>query len=135
MNKASKPKLLYYQKLGELFYAIAASVKTIDKLEYAVLNQLVAKEWKNIDEKHDDFENDAAYQISIVFDWFDYKRMDADECFNSFKEYYQEHKQFFSEKRKTLILKTSQAILNAFCGINKSKKTTTAKLNLLFSNI
>jgi len=133
MNKVSTPELLFYQKLGELFYAVAASDKIVREAEYKTLTQLVEEEWKEMDDYEDQFKSDAAYQISIVFEWFDYERMDADDCFEGFSEYYKEHINLFSEKRKKLILKTVKKIANAFSGFNKSELIMITNLELLFN--
>lgn len=132
MDKVNKPELLFYQKLGELFYAIAASDKVVRETEYKALTQLVEEEWKSMDDYEDQFKTDAAYQISIVFEWFDYERMDADDCFDSFREYFKDYKDLFSEKRKKLILKTVHKIADAFNGTNKSELIMLTKLELLF---
>lgn len=133
MEKMSTPELLFYQKLGELFYSIAAADKVVRKEEYKALTQLVEKEWKHMDDYEDPFKTDAAYQISIVFEWFDYERMDANDCFDSFTEYYNSHENLFHEKRKELIITTAHKIANAFRGTNKSELILIAKLELLFT--
>ena len=81
MNKVSTPELVFYQKIGELFYAVAASDKVVRKVEYQALTELVETEWKSMDDYEDQFKTDAAYQIAIVFEWFDYEGMDAEDCF------------------------------------------------------
>lgn len=134
MNKVNTIELLFYQKLGELFYAVAASDKTVRESEYKTLTALVEEEWKRMDDYVDQFETDAAYQISIVFEWFDYEQMDAQDCFKSFADYYKENKELFSEKRKALIIKTVQKIAAAFSGTNKSELIMVTKLQLLFKN-
>jgi len=134
MNTVSKPELLFYQKLGELFYAIAASDNMVSKAGYKALTQLVEEEWKCMDDNKEQAETDAAYQISIVFEWFDYERMDAEDCFESFINYYHEHQKLFSKKRKQLILKTAHTIANAFNGNNKSELILLTKLQFLFKN-
>ncbi len=133
MNKISKPEILFYQKLGELFYAIAAADRVVRKAEYNVLTQLVTEEWKEMDDYKDQFGTDAAYQISIVFEWFDYERMDAEDCFTSFSDYYKDHTKLFYGKRKELIVNTVRAIANAFNGTNKSELIMITKLELLFN--
>ncbi len=126
-------EIVFYQKLGELFYAVAASDKVVHEAEYKVLTTLVEKEWKQMDAYQDQFGADAAYQISIVFEWFDYERMDANDCFESFSEYYKEHKKLFTGQRKKLVLSTVKQIANAFAGSNKSELMMSAKLQLLFN--
>ncbi len=50
-----KPQVLFYQKIGELFYAVAASDKVVKKAEYNALQNMVAKRWKDMDEYEDSF--------------------------------------------------------------------------------
>jgi len=132
MNTTNTPEMIFYQKLGELFYAIAASDKVVRKAEYKALAELVEKEWKQLDDYEDAFKTDAAYQIAIVFDWFDYEQMDAQDCFDSFCDYYKEHTHSFSPKRKELILITARKIANAFNGTNKNELIVLSRLELLF---
>lgn len=133
MSKISKSEILFYQKLGELFYAVAAADRVVRAEEYHALTTLVKEQWQQMDDYQDQFGTDAAYQISIVFDWFDYERMDAEESFTSFKNYYQDHTNLFYGRRKELILNTVTAIANAFRGSNKSELIMIAKLQLLFN--
>lgn len=123
--------MVFYQKMGELFYAIAASDKVVRKAEYEALKKLVSKEWKNLDGYEDPFHTDAAYQIEVVFDWFDYEQLDANDCFDSFADYKKENGKFFTLEVKKLIWKTANAIANAFAGKNKSEVIMLAKLKQL----
>ena len=127
----NKPQLLFYQKMGELFYAIAAADKVVRKEEYDILKKMVLKKWKNIDNDKDSLQGDAAHQIEIVFDWFDYEQLDANDCFDSFADYKKENSKLFTEERKKLIWKTSDAIASSFSGKNKSELVMLAKLKLL----
>lgn len=132
MENVSTPELLLYQELGELFYAIAAADKVVHNKEYNVLRQLVEDQWKKQDDYKDQFGTDAVYQISIVFEWFDYEKMDAEECFKSFTDYYDAHRRLFNDDRKELILKTAKTIADSFHGINKSELIMLTKLEILF---
>lgn len=127
----NKPQLLFYQKMGELFYAIAAADKVVRKEEYDILKKMVLKKWKNIDNDKDSLHGDAAHQIEIVFDWFDYEQLDANDCFDSFADYKKENSKLFTEERKKLIWKTADAIASSFSGKNKSELVMLAKLKLL----
>jgi hypothetical protein len=117
--------------MGELFYAIAATDKVVRKEEYDTLKNIVQDEWKNLDEYEDPFHTDAAYQIEVVFDWFDYEQLDANECFESFADYKKENPRLFTKERKDLIWKTANAIASSFAGKNKSELVMLAKLNIL----
>ena len=134
MAFAEKPEIAFYQSVGELFYAIAASDKVVRTSEFDALKKLVRNEW--LDESHatDQYQTDAAYQMEIVFDWFDYERMDANECFERFQQYVNEHRKAFTEERIELIKKTANAIAAAFSGKNKAELILLAKLDLLFSS-
>lgn len=134
MATEDKPQLLFYQKMGELFYAIAAADKVVRKEEYDVLKNIVVEQWKNLDDYKDPFHTDAAYQIEVVFDWFDYEQLDANDCFESFADYKKEHPKLFTQERKELIWKTANAIASSFAGKNKSELIMLAKLQIILKN-
>ncbi len=128
MGAVDKPQLLFYQKMGELFYAIAAADKVVRKEEYDTLKNIVTEQWKNLDDYEDPFHTDAAYQIEVVFDWFDYEQLDAKDCFESFADYKKEYPKLFTKERKQLIWKTANAIASSFSGKNKSEVIMLTKL-------
>lgn len=131
MTYTEKPQIAFYQKVGELFYAVAASDKVVREVEYKALKKLVRETWSKYDNSLDDFDSQAIYQMEIVFDWFDYERMDAEACFESFENYVKEHPKLFTEKRKELIFQTANKIADAFSGKNKSELIMLGKLHLL----
>ncbi len=122
----------FYQEIGQLFYAVAAADKVVRKSEYDALRKFIREEWLSLDDYKDTFGSDAAFQVEIVFDWFDYEQMNAKDCFESFSEFYKEHPSLFTPERKQLILKTAHAIANAFAGKNKSELIFLSRLSLLF---
>ncbi len=124
----------FYQEIGQLFYAIAAADKVVRKSEYDALRKLIKDKWISMDSYTDAFGADAAYQIEIVFDWFDYEQLNAQECFVSFAGFYKGNKELFSKERKDLILKTAHAIAGAFAGKNKSELILLSQLTLLFKD-
>ena len=134
MKTHNSVKFEMYQKLGELFYAIAAADKVIRKAEVDTLRNLIKKYWKDVDELEDEFHTDAAYQIEIVFDWLDTKQLDAQECFNTFKDFKKEHPSLFSETIKRLTWKTADAIAASFAGKNKSELIMLTKLKIELQN-
>jgi len=128
MDAMDKPKLLFYQKMGELFYAIAAADKVVKEEEYKALKDLVSTEWKKLDSCKDQFNSNAVSQIEVVFDWFDYEQLDANDCFDSFADYKKANPNFFTEERRKIIWDTANAIASAFAGKNKSELIMLAKL-------
>ena len=128
--------LQFYQNLGKLFYAIAASDKNVKKIEVIRLKEFVKKQWLDVDEIKDAFSTDAAYQIEIVFDWLDKeKKVDVSTCFNDFINYKNEQPHLFKDRVKHLILKTANAIAASFSGINKSELILLAKLDIELKKI
>ncbi len=132
MNTISKAELSFYQKTGELFYAVAAADKIVRTQEFDTLKEVVNTLWRPMEHYEDEFGEDAAYQMEIVFDWLDYESLDAEDCFDDFKDFYHNHPSLFSEKRKQLILKTAHKIAASFSGKNKSELTLLGKIQLLF---
>lgn len=134
MNSSIEPSLSFYQKTGELFYAVAAADNVVRKSEFDRLKKMIQTEWKGISHVNDEFGTDAAYQMEIIFDWLDYESLNADQCFDNFRRFYTTHKTMFTEKYKKLILKTAHSIANAFAGKNKSELAILGSLQLLFKN-
>ena len=132
MKISEKNQVVFYQKLGELFYAIAASDKIVRAKEYDALKNLVLKEWAALDDYKDEFNSEAVFQMEVVFEWFEYEQMDATDCFDNFRSYYKEQKPLFTTERKALIWKTANAIANAFAGKNKSELVMLTQLRILF---
>lgn len=131
MQEIVEPDLIFYQKAGELFFAIATADKIVREEEYDSLRKLVVSKWKNIEKLNDEFGTNAAYQIEIIFKWFDHEQANAKECYDGFKDYFEANPNLFTYKRKQLILETANAIANSFAGKNKAELIMLSKLKLL----
>jgi len=123
-----------YQNLGKLFYAVAMADKKVHKKEIEKLEELVREHWIEVDDIEDEFGTDAAYQISIVFDWLLGQEKNADEAYGEFEQYFGDHGQGFTPTVRTLALSTSKAIAAAFSGNNKAELLMLARLQLLFDS-
>ncbi len=134
MINSEKNQVVFYQKMGELFYAVAASDRVVRKKEYEALKQLVQTEWSSIDDYKDEFQTDAVYQMEIVFEWFDYEGMNGEDGFDNLSDYFKENKELVTYKRKQLIWKTVNAIANAFAGKNKSEVIMLTQLLMLLQD-
>ncbi|OIQ18744.1 hypothetical protein [Lacinutrix sp. MedPE-SW] len=135
MTNTEKPDIIFYQSLGELFYAVAAADRTVKPEEYDALLKMVMDEWKVYEDVKDYYDESVGYQMEFVFNWFDYEHMDAYDCFKNFSAYAKSHANLFTTEKKQLILKTAYKIANAFSGKNKSELIILKKLELLFKNI
>lgn len=123
--------ITFYQNLGKLFYAIAASDKAVKKEELDKLKETVKKNWLTSNLVHDDAKAEAEHSIINTFKWLNRdNEYDAETCFNSFISYKKDHEQLFTKELNSLILKTASAIASSFSGKNKSELIMLAKLNL-----
>ncbi|MDN3724190.1 hypothetical protein QRD02_07330 [Aequorivita sp. SDUM287046] len=133
MATAEKPQLLYYQKVAELFYALAATNLVVQKSEFEILGTLVLEQWNNLKYSEDPYFAEAATQMKIVFEWFDYENLDANDCFESFADYKNEHPQLFNNERNNIIWQTANTIVDAFAGKSKAEIKMLSKLNSLLN--
>lgn len=131
MVAKKKMTLTFYQNLGKLFYAIAASDGNVRPVEFDKLKTLVKKQWLEVDDLEDAFDTDAAYQIEVVFDWLNREEeLDFQSCYDDFITYKNDQPHLFTEVVKALILKTASSIAYAFSGINKAELMLLAKLSI-----
>lgn len=134
MRLDSNIKNSFYQKLGSLFYAIAAADKVVHPEEVKTLRKLILEKWKATEDYKDHFGSDVVYQMEIVFDWLEYNKISAHEGFEEFKYYYNEHKEFFTRERKELIHDTAAQIARSYADVNKSELIMLSKLETLFDS-
>jgi len=131
MKTKKKLTIKFYQNLGKLFYAIAASDKVVRDVEFDKLKELVKKLWLDVDELEDPFDTDAAYQIEIVFDWLNREEdLNVKACFNDFFNYKNEQGHLFTKQVNSLIMYTASAIAESFSGKNKSELIILATLSI-----
>ena len=129
---ATSLEIQFYQNLGKLFYAIAASDKIVRGAEVDTLIEFVKSKWVPMDDFEDEYKVDTAYQIETVFDWLDCEGgLSVDSCFDEFKSFKKENEPLFTKKHKQLIWKTSNAIANSFSGKNKSEIMILARLKMI----
>lgn len=107
-----------YEKLGFLFYAIAAADNVVTPAEISRLEEMVKKIWVPIENTTDEFGTDAAQYISISFEYLMNEGVEADMAFEEFSNYYQDHSPAFSNGIKESIKMTAHAIAEAFKGEN-----------------
>lgn len=124
----------FYQKVGNLFFAVAMADGSVHSKEVDKLKGLVREKWLPLDDIEDEYGTDAAFQIEIVFDWLLENEKTSAECFSSFTEFYKEHKVVFTEKVNALVFETANAIAYSFSGNNKSELIMLGNLHLLFQS-
>ncbi|MCP9200165.1 hypothetical protein MKO06_09610 [Gramella sp. GC03-9] len=124
----------FYQKLGALFYSVAAADKVVHPKEIKTLKELILKKWKATEAYKDHFGSDVIHQMEVVFDWLEYKNTAAEESFNTFKDYYLDNRSLFTPERKDLIMKTASKIAHSYADVNKSELIILSKLDQLFKD-
>ena len=120
-----------YEHLGKVFYCIAAIDKTIRKEEIAQLKEIVKTEWLPLENTFNEFGDDTAYDIEIVFDWLVANKWDTEQVIPDFKIFRKEHEHLFTPEVNTLILKTANAIANSFLEKNKSEHIFISQLSAI----
>lgn len=119
MKPSNKTMIHFYQQLGKLFYSIASADKEVQKEEVVQLKKLVQKKWVPQEDSLNEFGDDAAYQIEIVFDWLMANEWHIRNVIPDLKNYKKEHPSIFTPHMNGLILKTAHAIAASFSGEQK----------------
>lgn len=119
MKPSNKTMIHFYQQLGKLFYSIASADKEVQEEEVAQLKKLVKKQWVPQEDCLNEFGDDAAFQIEIVFDWLMANEWHIIHVIPDLKNYKKEHPSIFSPHMNALILKTAHAIAESFSGEQK----------------
>lgn len=120
-----------YEHLGKVFYCIAAIDKTIRKEEIVQLKEIVKTEWLPLENTFNEFGDDTAYEIEIVFDWLVANKWDPEQVIPDFKIFRKEQEHLFTPEVITLILKTANAIANSFLEKNKSEHVLISQLSAI----
>jgi len=121
----------FYQKLGYLFYAIAASDHRVNNAEKDALLGLIVEDWLSLDEATDAYDTDSAYQIQILFDFLDEKSFDSESAWNIFERYFKNNITAFDEDIVDRIFHTAERMAESLNGRNKSEVRALARLHLL----
>lgn len=131
MNLKQKEKLNFYQNLGKLFYAIAASDKQVREEEFKSLKNNVTNEWKSAKNFDANFNDSTINTIIDTFKWLhNDNECNAQICYTSFINFKKTHEHLFNKKVNSLILNTASKIAASFSSINKSELIMLAKLNI-----
>lgn len=121
----------FYQKLGYLFYAVAAADRQVVKEEVDALHAMVKEDWVSLESSTDEFGTDAAYQIEFAFDLIHDKDISADRAFQIFEDWYHEHAGLFDADVINRISHTMNRIATAFHGSNKSEMAMMFRIKAL----
>ena len=122
-----------YEHLGKVFYSIAAIDKTIREEEIEKLKQIIKTEWLALENSFNEFGDDTAYEIEIVFDWLVANEWGLEQVMPDFKIFRAEHQHLFTPEINAIILKTANAIASSFSGKNKSEQVLISELTFILN--
>lgn len=131
MKPSHQTMTRFYEYLGKVFYCIAAIDQTVRDEEIAQLKQIIKTEWLPLENTFNEFGDDSAYEIEIVFDWLVANKWDLEQVLPDFKIFKKEYPSLFTPEVNTLIMKTADAIANSFSEKNKSERVLISKLRTL----
>ncbi len=133
MKHSNATMLRFYQHLGRVFHLVVAADKTVRPEETSKLKEIIKAEWLPVDDTIDEFGEDSAYQIEMVFDWLIENEWDIEQVLPAFKEFKEGNPSIFTEDIKRLIIKTANAIANAYNGKNKVELGVIAQIYLILT--
>lgn len=132
MKNASTHTLsAFYQKLGYLFYSVAAADRNVVSEEVDALHKMVQEDWVSLEKSTDEFGTDAAYQIEIAFDIIREKDLSAEKAFQVFEEWYHLQADLFDADVINRINHTASRIATSFHGSNKTEMAMLFRIKAL----
>ncbi|HEY0667217.1 MAG TPA: hypothetical protein VGD22_03510 [Sphingobacteriaceae bacterium] len=121
MKYSAETMMSFYQKIGRVFYLVAAADKVVHQEEISALRKIVESSWLSFDSTFDEFGSDAAYQIEIVFDWLKDNNRNVNQAIPALKEFKNRHPGMFTKPVVDLIIKTAEIISSSFSGSDENE--------------
>ncbi|WP_426094125.1 hypothetical protein [Flavobacterium sp. DSR2-3-3] len=87
----------------------------------------------SLENNFNEFGDDTAYEIEIVFDRLVANEWELEQVISDFKIFRTEHQQLFTTEINALILKTANAIASSFSGKNKSEQVLISELTFILN--
>lgn len=120
-----------YEKLGYLFYAIAAADGRVRQEEIDELRKTIQLCWLPLENSTDEFNTDASQYIFFSFDYLVVERMPPEEAYNIFEDYYKEHYRFFDDTIRHNLLSTAYSVSTVFREQNRNELDYLGRLEKL----
>jgi hypothetical protein len=121
----------FYQVLGKLFYAVAATDKRVVAEEINAFKKYLKTKWIKAEEfkNHNNYE--GIKQIYLAFEALNQQDSpDPETYFEAFLKFKKNNEHLFSKNLKQLISSTAHAIANSYARKNKSELIILAQLDL-----
>lgn len=120
-----------YEKLGYAFYAVASADGHVRKEEEEELKRTIEICWAPLEPSTDEFNTENAHYIFFSFDYCCAEQMNAEEAYNIFLAYFNDHHEAFSKPITHKILSTIYAISNVFRDQNRKEAAFVSRLEQL----
>lgn len=120
-----------YEKLGYAFYAIAAADGHVRKEETEELRKTIELCWIPLEPSTDEFDTDNAQYIFFSFDYCCAQKINAEEAYQNFNTYFNDHHPAFSKPIRHKILSTVYSISNVFREQNRKEENFVLRLEQL----
>ncbi len=124
---------IIYEKLGCLFYAVAAADRDVRKEEIQALRNAIDSTWRNYEGSTDEFHTDNAEYMLFSFDYLFSEGVMAEDAYADFETYYREHALAFDKTMRRKILTTAHAIADAYRGENAQERRVLGRLERLLN--
>lgn len=131
MNATTKLPTLFYQKTGELFYAIAAVDHRVRKEEFNGLKKSLNTYWDLFEVEE---QNSSLKPVDILESSFKNafrNKKDPETCYEEFVNYKSEKPELFTISHNKAIWNTANLIANSFSGANKTEVIFLQKLKMV----
>lgn len=110
-----------YEKVGYLFYAIAAADGQVRKEEIDSLRKALDYSWLPFEDSKDEYDTDAAEYVEIAFEYLVAEKTDPEEAYLTFEEYFKMHSTAFGKILRRKIIFTAYTIADSFRGQNRNE--------------
>lgn len=120
-----------YDKLGNLFYAIAVADGKVKREEYFKMKEVFVKEANLNTDENQLIDVTAIDEVSEVFKKLATEGKEYQQCFEHFEEFFKVKQQLFGKELKLLIWNVANAIAASYSGKNKSELVVLAQLYAL----
>ena len=118
----------FYTELGKLLYAVAKVDGVITKEERKSLMVIVENELTPLEGSTDEFGTDAAFITKFEFDVLEDQMIPAEDAFNDFIDFVDQHQQAFKPAIKNVCIKVTEQLASAYHGTNKKEHALIEKL-------
>jgi len=123
----------FYSELGKLLFALANVDGIITKKEKETLHDLVKTELAPAESHTDKFGTDAAYYTEMEFEILEDNMMDAEQAFDSFLFFIENHPTAIDDRMRIATLKVAKKLADTYHKNSKKEKEFIKKLEAKLS--